>query len=328
MDYYQKNKTTDGQYIISSTGMGYLEKSPLHFKAFAEGQITFDSPAMAFGRAIHEALLEPGKFFQNYAEKPDLRTKAGKEAFAALQDEGKTILKKAEFEQMKGIMASLSADETVMELLAGSTTEQEFFTTVGGCPAKAKIDIVKARTKGAILIDLKTTRDAQPSSFIRKSKYSFKYHRQAAWYKAVYEAATGMEVERFYFLAIEKEPPYAFSVIELDETALQAGWHECEALLDVYRDKVNQGLFPGYGHHIWKEQVETDAGSEAVMNLADFMATFASHPDEVYLKRLEALKQAMHKDPEKVAALQLKPAYFGPYYSEALQIQNIYTDAH
>ena len=73
-----------------------------------------------------------------------------------------------------------------------------------------------------IIVDLKTTQDASPTGFA-KSIANYRYHVQAAFYMQGVYAATGKYPERFVFIAIEKEAPFAVGVYEIDADALALG---------------------------------------------------------------------------------------------------------
>src|SRR5688572_3818470 len=69
--------------VVSKGALDLVHRSPAHYRAWIDGQLEKASPALAFGRAFHCAMLEPEKFAQAYAVEPDFgdcRTKANKAA--------------------------------------------------------------------------------------------------------------------------------------------------------------------------------------------------------------------------------------------------------
>ena len=68
---------------IGHSGIIKLLKSPAHLRE-ALDHPSPPTPAMAFGTAVHTHVLEPDRFFEEFAvvEKFDRRTKEGKEAAA------------------------------------------------------------------------------------------------------------------------------------------------------------------------------------------------------------------------------------------------------
>jgi exodeoxyribonuclease VIII len=87
-----------------------------------------------------------------------------------------------------------------------------------GLPCKARVDYLV----GDVIFDLKTCQDASPEGFARQIG-AFQYHLQAAHYAAGYEAINGKPLDRFCFIAVESEPPYATGVYVIDSVGLQSG---------------------------------------------------------------------------------------------------------
>lgn len=52
---------------------------------------------------------------------------------------------------------------------------------------------------------------------------------------------------KFVFVAVEKEPPYAVAVYELEEDALQLGRDDYQKHLAQYAECVKTNRWPGYG---------------------------------------------------------------------------------
>ena len=102
------------------------------------------------------------------------------------------------------------------KLLAKGHAEQSFWRDdkETGLTCKARCDFINGDT----IIDLKTTGEgnSHPDKFI-KSVASYLYHLQAAHYLEVIGA------KRFVFIAVEKVFPYAVSITELDDAALDWG---------------------------------------------------------------------------------------------------------
>jgi hypothetical protein len=52
---------------------------------------------------------------------------------------------------------------------------------------------------------------------------------------------------RFFYIAVEKTPPYAVCVYEVKKSMLSHGWNWFQRLLGVYAACKRTGVWPGYG---------------------------------------------------------------------------------
>jgi exodeoxyribonuclease VIII len=279
MDYYAHNKDTQGRYVVSGTAFGYLKKSPLQFRAFCEGDIKFDTPSLRIGRSLHEAVIEPGKFNQLFEiilpyKGQGIKERREEQALNA-KAKGIMLVSESEHAIIKGVVRSLSGSQFIRDLLKGATVEQAFlFETEDGIPCKIKPDIYKPHE---VLADLKFVKDAQPERFIRSATYSYDYDRQMAWYfDGLVNKNLLREGDKAYFIAVEKTPPFDFSIIEVDQTIIERGREKYEALLQVYRDTVQQGDFPGYGEFLWEDDIRKEHTDEnaVVMSPEQFLNFF------------------------------------------------------
>lgn len=105
------------------------------------------------------------------------------------------------------------------------------------------------RTDLDVLVDVKTTNDASPEGF-SKSLVNFRYHVQAPFYLDGVERATGQRPRAFLFLAVEKKPPYAVAVYQLDPESMSLGAREYREDLQTYANCKRTGVWPGYGDRI------------------------------------------------------------------------------
>ena len=80
---------------------------------------------------------------------------------------------------------------------------------------------------------------ASPAAFA-KSVANFRYDVQQAHY------CEGFNVDRFVFVAIEKEPPYLVGVYVLDDIAELRGQRLRERDIQLYLDCAENDFWPGY----------------------------------------------------------------------------------
>lgn len=206
---------------VGKSDLDLIARSPAHWKH----AVREETPALRIGSAVHCAVLEPARFAADYVTAPacDRRTKAGKEALAEFEaaNAGKTVLS-AEDAQLCTLLAlSAQAHPRAASLLRYGQPEVSALWTDAefGVRCRARIDWLTAH---GWVLDLKTTQDASRAAFAR-SCASYRYHVQAAWYLDGYLAASGELPLGFVFLAIEKAPPYAVALYELDAEAVEWG---------------------------------------------------------------------------------------------------------
>ena len=230
-----------GTKALSKSGLDQFRKSPAHFRAWQDGITKNESsPALEFGTAVHMAILEPELFAATYTVfAGDRRTKDGKAAYEAVIASGKIPLNQEQWDNITGAAAAVHAHPAAAPLLNGIQTEVSCFDNWMGVKVKARIDGLGKD----YIIDVKTTQDASPIAFA-KSCAQFRYHVQAAWYQRI----TG--VNRFIFIAVEKEAPYGVACYELDEQAISLGHIIIEEQLRTYVECEQLNSWPCYSSHI------------------------------------------------------------------------------
>ena len=230
-----------GTKALSKSGLDQFRKSPAHFRAWQDGTTKNESsPALEFGTAVHMAILEPELFALNYTLfTGDRRNKDGKMAYEAVIASGKIPLNQEQWDNITGAAAAVHAHPAAAPLLNGIQTEVSCFDNWMGVKVKARIDGLGKD----YIIDVKTTQDASPIAFA-KSCAQFRYHVQAAWYRQI----TG--IQRFVFIAVEKEAPYGVACYELDEQAINLGIDIIEEQLRTYVECEQLNSWPCYSSQI------------------------------------------------------------------------------
>ena len=241
---------------LSASGLKLLARSPAHFR-FATA---VDTEALRFGTAAHCAVLEPERFTAEYIRAPegvDRRTKEGKAAWAEFEERaaGRNILKAEDYANVAGLAASARDHPIARKFFTGGTAEQSVFWTERvyyggdgemGVMCKCRPDYVKETEDGAVIVDLKTTRDAGAGKFSRAAYWDYGYHIQAAHYMRCWEAATKQRPAAFVFVAVEKTFPWAVNVFQAAPDFLAAGAARCQELYKVYAACVERDEWPGY----------------------------------------------------------------------------------
>lgn len=226
---------------ISKSLLDRVARSPMHARAYLDGDRGEETPAMAFGSAFHAALLEPARAGDRYALfDGDLRTKAGKAERDAIIESGRSILRPNDASMITRMIAAVHRNNTAREYLSmtGIAESSVFWAhPASGLELRCRPDYW-IQSHG-IVLDIKTTRDASPAAFARfVAKY--RYHVQAAHY------LDGTQAERFVLIAIEKDSPHAVAVYELDEASLDLGRQAREQDIATLAVCMSTDDWPGY----------------------------------------------------------------------------------
>ena len=244
-DYHAKALGT-----VSKTGLDYVARSPRHYKAWIDGDLEDeDSPALAFGRAMHCGILEPDRFAADYVTAPDFgdcRVTANKQARNEWRaaNESKSHLS-ADDARTIGAMARAVWSHPLAKRLLGAGKPEVTVTwndPETGLPCKSRADYYVAERE--LVVDVKSTLDASATAF-RRDVSRYGYHRQDALYRAGF-AANGRAVKHFVFVAVEKTPPYAVAVFSLDEDAIARGLDHTRRCIETLAHCVSTNTWPGY----------------------------------------------------------------------------------
>lgn len=231
---------------ISKSDLDLIDKSPEYYKYFKENPRE-QTAAMLLGSVFHKLVLEPETFAAEYAVCPavDRRTKADKETYQAFVDslhDGVEVITDDVYKTAQAMAEAVKNHPIVARLLQGGQAETSYFWDENGIECKCRPDYLRTDIKCAI--DLKSTQNASPESFVR-SAYDYRYHVQAAWYLRGLKAC-GVEAENFIFIAIEKEAPYTVCVYAADDLMLRLGEQEALENLKTYAECRDTDIWYGY----------------------------------------------------------------------------------
>jgi hypothetical protein len=198
------------------------------------------SDAFTLGTAAHSLILEDDTSGIEIVFADNWLTKAAKEAKSAALAAGKQPLLAKEMTQVQAMQYAVMNHPQARDLFTGHLAEQSVFWDEDGLMLKCRPDAWKP----GVLVDLKTTINADPREF-GKTAHNFGYHQSAAHYIDGVKEATGEELP-FTFVLIEKTPPYLVSVVELDWEAIDLGRALNERAKRIYRDCTATNHWPGY----------------------------------------------------------------------------------
>jgi hypothetical protein len=232
---------------ISKSGLDRIDQSPAHYRASLV-EPRKETPALTFGSAAHCWILETDEALHRYVIAPqgiDRRTKDGKAQWAELEASGKTIISAEDAQTLENMLASVHSHPVADELLDNGIAESSVFAELLGVSVKCRPDWLH---DNSVIVDLKTTENAGLNAF-GKSVANFRYHCQASFYTDICREV-GLDIKAFVFIAVEKAPPYAVSVYELDSDSIEVGRTLYQRNLETYRRCRETDHWPAYSDAI------------------------------------------------------------------------------
>lgn len=252
LELYHSAELFDGVPAISSSGLRTIANfSPAHY--WAESPYNpdrvepVDKPHFVLGRALHHLTAgEPGFFERWFALQPDTYTddKTGEvkkwngnanvcKAWVAAQN-GRTILKEKQVEQLRGMAISLGNHPLVRQGALSGNIEHSYFwrDKETGIWLKWRPDATPVDS--ADFVDLKTTSDVRWFK-LQRTIEDFGYHQQGALGRVACRDLIGREMNSFALLFIEKErPPHDCRLVQLKDNDLELGERQNRAALHTF----------------------------------------------------------------------------------------------
>lgn len=229
---------------LSSTMAKTILKSPAHLRHYLDTPRE-SKPQFDFGSAVHSLVLGEG-WPITVLDFPDWRSKEAKlQREAANISESIPMLRKDYAEAKAVADAVLTHPSAAKFFKRGDAEVSAFGEHDSGVWLRGRFDWLV----NGIIIDLKTVRSADPRRFNRAA-FDLGYEVQAAHYREVQRLATGEYPRDFIHVLVEKEPPYAVSVVRLDAEFIDAGHQRLEAAIARYKHATETGEWAGYPQHI------------------------------------------------------------------------------
>ena len=256
-----KNSLADGLYldlpndeyhsdtaIGSSTLKVLATKTPAHYK----GMVRKESAAFDFGSALHMAVLEPAKAALIVCGPDDRRGKKWTDAKEAADAAGQILLTASDYSEVMAARDAVLSNKDMQWLMRGKTmAEASIFHTdaTTGLRCKIRPDLVNHNLN--IMADLKTCLSASPNAF-SKAVLDYGYHIQNAFYERIWAGFNEWPVGSFLFVCVEKDPPYATAIYELDMPTIAEGDNLVNIGLETYMTCQLTGEWPSYPSGIQK----------------------------------------------------------------------------
>jgi hypothetical protein len=238
-----KEYLSKSDFVSASDIKSYLQSPKKYYYDKYEKKEKEEERYNYIGSAIHEMVLEPHQFFENFAISPkfDRRTKEGKENYLSFsnQNRGKIILFEDEMDIIKEVAENAMKNDTLTELLKDSYKELSCYTIdeKTGLKLKMRPDAFP-KTKNTI-VDLKSCQDSSPKSF-KSNVYSFGYSISAAYYLDF------LNRENYVFVALEKQAPYQVALYVLNDEMIEYGRQQYRMGLDLIKWSLDNNYYPSH----------------------------------------------------------------------------------
>lgn len=241
----------DTAHISASMVKMMHAKTPAHVydAFFAEDREQKDTPAMAFGRMVHAAILEPETFDDRFMVMPeglDRRTKEGKQLWEDIQASGKQVVKADEFNSALKMAAKVHALPIWAQIMANNP---QFEMSLRSDTKRARMDIYVAPCsdfQNGLIVDLKTTVDASPFAFGRDLN-RLGYHLQAAFYCDLVAELSGI-TPKFLVIAVEKSRPFIAKPYWVGDGEMEIGRKYADAAYEKLCGYLALDEWPSYGN--------------------------------------------------------------------------------
>lgn len=250
-DYHQKVKA------ISASALKMIRKSELSYVHYKNSKDDERKSHFDYGNAFELAIMDEANGTNDFenkvaiantdqwtaealADNPNLKNPAASKVYKALKaqweeanaDKYQLNLRGSEsLETIKASIHQLKQNETIWKLLCGTSYQVSAIwkDEETGLMLKTRPDVAKINKN--VILDIKTCRDASPHGFARQAA-QLDYPIQAVMQIDGMIKSGAMEsVDRYYYLAVEKEAPFNFALYHLTPEDIEAVMPEYRALI-------------------------------------------------------------------------------------------------
>lgn len=236
--------------FVSSSGLRYFEESPLHYQAYlrSEKKQTDDQ---LLGTLFHMLVLEPELFDQMYICVPgDRRNKEVKDAVAAAEATGRTVVKTEMYDTVKKMAEKTLAKIKRMGLFTPSGLSEASVFVVDpatDCPIKARFDRIEPEL--GVVYDFKSYSSASEYSF-RPQLFRMRYDRQAALYLRAASIHFGKPFTDFVNIVCETSDPWEPNCLRVDDPTIDRATERLYGLLERFKQCLDTDTWPGFEDRI------------------------------------------------------------------------------
>lgn len=244
----------------SKTSLDKIEESPAALRTYKE-QPPEPKDWGNVGNAVHTAILEPNLFEGKYVRLErglNFAMKAGKDAKAQAESEGKVILKHDDYESVLGMREAAKSHKFAKEFLYagdGITEGSAFWVNPEtGVLCKTRPDRFR---DDLVTVEIKTTDDASKFWF-QRAIAEYRYAVQAAFQLDGMRECIGKSAKYFVIVAIEKKAPYHIMTYVIEPQAVEYGRRQYLKNLEQIKACQFSGVWPRFSDHYPEELMTMD----------------------------------------------------------------------
>lgn len=237
-----------------------LEKSPQH-AWYAHPRLNPDYRAeeaavFDYGTAAHAMLLEGTQKNLVIVQADDWRTKAARDARDDARATGKTPILERQVEKVSKMVRAAKAAIVATELSSIfklGKPERTLIWKESGIWCRSRLDMLDE--KNAIIMDYKTTTNAEPLYLCRRMLVQMGYDVQAEFYTRGYRALSGKQAA-FVFLFQEIDPPYACSLVSLAPSLADLAKRKVDMAIKRWGQCLGGLGWPGYDKRVHHAELD------------------------------------------------------------------------
>lgn len=240
--------------LSSTVARTLIDRSPLHawtaHPRLNPNHQPIEKKALDFGSAAHMLVLGKGRDIE-VLDFESYRSNAAKAVRDAANEAGKTPILAADFARAEEMAEEFFRQITYVPLAAeafgsGGASEVAFVWRDGGTWCRGKADRLLTKGGGSLLVDYKTTSASAHPQAVSRRLYDMGQDFQLAFYRRGIQALTGDKRFSALLLTQEIEPPYALSVMTLDEATWEVAEQKVTTAILTWEACLKSGKWPGY----------------------------------------------------------------------------------
>jgi len=251
---------------INNSRLKRCRKSLSLFKYFEDNppperkEVFFD-----FGKTFETALLYPDQLLDEVAimdedkwiaaalkQNPKLTKPKSSKVFTTLKDqwevenEGRSFITTEDMSKVEQMVENCKKNKVINSLISVPENEIEvsiFYVDETGVKLKSRTDVLNPENQ--VIIDVKSTEDASPENFAR-SCAQHDYPWQATTQIKAVESAGLFEVNRYFWLVVEKQPPFNAQLYEFQQADREHYRAEVDYHLSLLAEAQKSQIYKGY----------------------------------------------------------------------------------
>ena len=252
--FWEKDNLGITQEFIESRPLSYsslkkFRESPRHYASKFLTPKKPDTEAMILGKIVESLVFESKEQFEKQFRVFKKASGTGSKALNdAVKDQAKAdkilLITEDDLQTAKYCKESLLDHNESRQLIEGKTMYQqrlEWRNKASNLPLLGYLDFRSNAWDSDILVDLKTTNNADPDEFTR-AIVKWDYHIQAAAYLDAYHKKF-YQFPMFIFLAVETKEPYNVSVNFMESKILELAKDEFLGSLLAFRKCMDDKQF-------------------------------------------------------------------------------------